>query len=524
MSRFLPACAALLGLGLGPGPEPSNPIDRHVEAALKAAGVDPAPLCDDATFLRRAWLDLAGTVPPVDRVRRFLADRDPDKRAKVVDELLASEGYARRWAHLWLRTLTGRRGVPDEEHDGRRLLEHLQRALGRNDPYDRLVRELVSASGLADENGAVNFALRYRANPVDLAGAVGRTFLGVRIQCAQCHDHPFADWNQDQFWGLAGFFARTWRFFVDEPGFELTGVVEAGRDRGIRVPGQPADPKPAEGDKEEDEQARTRREYRKVPAVYLDGRAAGADEASLRAALADALVDPKRSPTFAANAVNRVWAAMFGRGLLEPLDGFTLRGTPAPPPLLNELADAFVARRYDLAALIRTIATSKAYQRASRGPGDPATWSRMAVRPLDEDQLFDAVSDVGGLTHEPSEEEAREMSPEEAEEEQAYRDLLPREAFGDQNLSQTRALALLNGEIVHEAVEAGARACLAVNGRNVGRAHVEWLILATLSRAPTEEEVREALELIGGARTRRRDGLEDVLWALLNSSEFVSNH
>ena len=400
-----------------------------------------------------------------------------------------------------MKTLTGRRGVPDEDHDGRRLLQYLQRALAQNLPYDRMVRDMVTGSGLGDENGEVNFLLRYRADPVDVTGAVGRTLLGIRLQCAQCHDHPFAEWKQDQFWGMAAFFSKTRRFYTESGDEYLPGVIDVSRDRGMFMPGL--------DEREMPERA-------KVPPVYLSGDRPA--DGKWREQFADLLIDPTKSPTFAMNAVNRVWAEFFGRGLLEPLDGFTLRGAEVPP-LLKHLADEFVANQYDLRRLIRTIALSKAYQREARAGAD--SYAYMPVRPLDEDQIFDAIVDATGFTDEPY--DAEDLSPEEIEEEESYRDQQPREFFGEHDMSKSRALALLNHWAVHEAVETGSRTCVGVNGRATGPAHVEWLYLATLSRKPTKEETDEMTELIDATRAKR-SRLADLLWALLNSAEFTTNH
>lgn len=386
------------------------------------------------------------------------------------------------------------------------LVKSLEQTLAKNTPYDAMARELITASGPSFDAGGVNFILRYRSNPVDLAGGVSRVFLGIRLQCAQCHDHPFAAWKQQQFWGMAAFFARTKLYYIED--LDSAGVVEVKRGGRMATPGLKTGEEP-KGEDEEPESAR-------IAPVYLDGRPAGAE---WRVSLAEAITDPARSPTFALNAINRVWASMFGKGLVEPLDGFTLKETGEPPALLRELADAFVKKRYDLHWLLSTIATSRAYQ---KGAGAP-------VRPLDEDQLVDAIRDATGFHEEPELDEGEEedMNKEEMadamEEAEAYQEEEAGDLFGAQAVSQTRALALLNSTFIHEAVDAGAQLCKAGNGRKIGPRHIEWLYLATLSRRPAPEEIKQMEELLAGSPAKGAK-LEDILWALLNSAEFTSNH
>src|SRR5262249_30061164 len=184
-------------------PETADRLDAALAAQWQQAQVSPDAPADDATFLRRVWLDLAGRVPPVDQARAFLDDRAAGKRARLVDQLLASDQFADHWGGLWAQRLTGRRLLKQEHYDGRVLHEYLRNSLPANRSYRDVVTDLLTAAGPSDSNGPVNFLLRYEAKPTDLAGAVGKQFLGISLQCAQCHDHPFAKWKKDDFWGVA---------------------------------------------------------------------------------------------------------------------------------------------------------------------------------------------------------------------------------------------------------------------------------------------------------------------------------
>lgn len=482
-------------------------LDALVESRFAAANLTPEPPCDDATFCRRAWLDLAGRVPTALAARQFLEDQNPAKRKQLVETLLASDEFADHWARLWTQLLTGRRVVKGEQYDGRVLHAYLKRSFAADKPYRQIVAQLLTAEGMADASGPANFLLRYEAKPPDLAGAVGKAFLGVTLQCAQCHDHPFAAWKKDDFWGTAAYFGRLRLFTYGEDDENLTAVLE--KPRGDLMLPDP-DGKPGEDGKVP----------KKAVAPRPPGGKAGPVPEKRRQALAD-WITAADNPYFARHAANQVWTQLFGAGLARTLDKLDAVGPYRD--LLDLLAADFPAGGHDLKRLVRVIVLSQTYQRGA-GRGEAAEdvrdaqlrhFARHAVRPLSPDQLYESIAQATG--HRAPEEPDKADKDEDEE-----GDDKPVELLGERALTVQRVLATLNGAHVQEAVKAGAKAALAVHGPKPGPAHVEWLFLATLSRRPTADEAAAMLRLAKEGKKVR--GLEDVLWVLLNSAEFTTNH
>jgi hypothetical protein len=505
----------------GPSGPPAAPaagglharLDEALEAGWKKLGLTPEAPVDDATFLRRAWLGLAGRVPPPIKAREFLDDKDPAKRARLVDALLAGDDFAEHWGRSWTQRLTGRRPVKQPTYDARVLTEYLRGALKENRSYRQIVSELLTGEGASDSSGPANFLLRY-AQPTDLAGAVGKQFLGVSLQCAQCHDHPYAKWKKDDFWGVAAFFARVKVLQGDA----LTAVLEARRGE-LQVPDPQA--KPAA-----DGQVPMKTIKPRLPVEGSQPAVAG----KRRQALA-AWVTADGNPYFARHAANQAWAQLFGEPLVKSFD------LPAPPGLpaevLQLLADDFRAGGYDLKRLVRGLVLSRAYQAGTgadvaAGSSDSkegeARWRKVRngacflVRPLPVDTLYESVVQATGHRAGPEAPQPAEGQ----EEEEAEADVAA-DSLSERPLTVQRTLALLNGDYVHKAAQAGARAAVAVNGRRAAADQVEWLFLTTLSRRPTADETSLMLGLLRAAPNPTQ-GLEDVLWVLLNSTEFLTIH
>jgi Protein of unknown function (DUF1549)/Protein of unknown function (DUF1553) len=466
-------------------------IDRRLAARWEAAGVKPAARCDDAEFLRRIHLDLTGKIPPVAEVRRFLADRTADKRAVLVERLLNSPGYISHSAARWRRLL-----VAEIDSDGGRenalvaLEKWLQQQFAGNVGLDRLARDLLTYSldesrpGREDpaEPSPRMFYLGREEKPDELAAAATRLFLGVRLECAQCHDHPFARWKQHDFWSQAAFFTSLRR--------------PAAATRELTIPGK----------------------ERRVRARFLDGKPLPEGKGEARPLLVDWLTAAD-NPYFARAAVNRLWGQFFGVGLVDPVDDMNEENPASHPELLDELAQAFSASRFDLKFVIRAIVLSDAYQLGSvarrQPPPDPRLFSRMNVKSLGPEQLYDSLIEATGYR-------GREIARQRAQ-------FLARFPHNDQLLEgQTgipQALALMNGELLN--------AALRTNGDNTLSAvvnspfldadgRVETLFLAALGRPPRTEEKARMI-----AHVRKGDeagALGDVFWALLNSAEFVHNH
>jgi hypothetical protein len=498
----LPCAAA----GETPAPkETSARLDTLLEARWQETSLSAEPMCDDATFCRRAWLDLAGRVPNALAARQFIEETDPAKRARLVESLLASDDFADHWGRTWTQLLTGKRAVQGEQYDGRLLHTYLRQSFAANKPYSRIVAELLTAQGITEANGSANFLARYEAKPTDLAGAVGKAFLGVTLQCAQCHDHPFAKWKKDDFWGTAAYFGRLRLFSNGDDDTNLVAILE--RSTGELMLSDPQAKPDMEG-----------KVPKKPVALRLPGEKPEAVPQNRRQALADWICSPK-NPYFGRNAANQVWAQLFGTGLVRSLDKLD----PKSPnqAILDLLADDFNVAGQDLKRVVRVVVLSQAYQ---RGAGHGATaehvreeqlrhFARYPARPLSSDQLYQSIAQATG--HRTPEEENRDDNePAEGDK--------PIELLGEHPLTVQQALALMNGSYVHEAVKSGAKAALAVHGSKLGPNHIEWLFLATLSRRPKAEESASMLQLLKVGKKVR--GLEDVLWVLLNSAEFTTNH
>ena len=502
---------------LGFAAEAAQPqADARLESLLadhwKARAVTPAPVCDDATFLRRVWLDLAGCVPPSDKAVAFLADSRQDKRARLVEELLASADFADHWGRSWAIRLTHSRPVRQGTFDNRVLAEYLRDRLAARRPYREIVAELLTGEGLQDASGPANFLLKYDAKPERLVGAVGKLFMGTTLHCAECHDHVFAHWKRDDFRGLAAFFARVRAVSTENDEDGKRGILEANKGE-FRIPDLTAKP---------DESGN--RPMKNIMPRFPGRRAAGAPAPAGRAgnrrrALADWLTADD-NPYFARSAVNQAWEHFFGVPLVRSLDNLNALKNEPFAPLLDELAAGFRAGGGDLRRLARAIVMSRAYQLSSGGATADAgvaqkqqrAFTRFPVRPLAVDPLYRSAARATGHTGEPAEKPA---------EEDPTADLAV-SLLTEHPLTLQRALTLLNGDYVRDAAKAAAERLVKQHGERVGEKHVEALFLAALARQPTKAETRTILDLVqesGGTA-----GLEDAVWVLLNSAEFNTNH
>ncbi|HEX4150296.1 MAG TPA: DUF1549 and DUF1553 domain-containing protein [Pirellulales bacterium] len=497
-------------------------IDEHLARAAERAHGAPAPQADDAEFLRRLCLDLGGRIPAVSEVREFLGDPSADKRSRKVDQLLDEPRYVSHFAQVWRRVLVPEK--PSDDFGGfyfKGFDAWLEQRLRDDTPYDVMVWQLLTVPleqgekrlGVFErfsEPTPLAFYQVKQAAPENLAAATARVFLGVRIECAQCHNHPFDSWKQEQFWSFAAFFAGIER---RQPERGLLGQVNELFDRReIGIPGT----------------------AQVVQAAYLDGAAPRWKfRVGSRQALAD-WVTSRDNPWFSRMAVNRLWAHFFGRGLVEPVDDFAASNPASHPELLDELGRALAEQGFDLKFLIRAVVSSQAYQRTSRrsevGREDPALFARMALKALSAEQVLASLHQATGLPQ-PAELEVRaNIDPSEV----ARGDLL--DAFGDDTQPVTQrqstilqALAMMNGIFISRGVDLERRRMLSAvlddpSATNTDR--LDTLYLATLSRFPSQAERQRMLAYVdqGGPRHDSRHALADVFWALLNSTEFVTNH
>jgi hypothetical protein len=469
-------------------------IDRFVAAGWKAAKVKPAAASDDAVFLRRVYLDLTGRIPPLTEARDFLDDASPDKRAQLVDRLLGSDEHARHLATVWRRLLLPE-GRPLNLAPNAPLQAWLERRVRANTGYDRLAQELVTAPPNSDVQEL------FQANefkPENLAASTARVFLGVRLECAQCHDHPYARYKRVQFWELAAFFADV----------RPTGGLASSDRPELTIPGT----------------------TKVVQARVFRGKAPpfrpGTDP---RVALAD-WVTSADNPLFARTAVNRLWAHMLGVGLIDPPDEMGEPGEPSHPELLDELVKQFVARRFDVRFLIRSIALSKTYQLGSlvshppvghglrAVPADRRLFARRAVHGLTAEQLYDSISQATGKSENAFGTRVVFLALFDSPERPV-----------DASLTIPQALHLMNSPAMAEATTPKGnpqlKALTEAKGMSTAE-RVEDLYLMVLSRRPRAGELARLVKYVdgGGPRRDRDRALSDVLWGLFNSPEFTLNH
>lgn len=491
-----------------------NFIDEHVSREWRRLGSKPAALSTDAEFLRRVSLDITGTLPAPEEVRAFLDSDNPDKRTKLIDTLLERPAYVDYWSLQWSNLLRGHRRFLGDKGLWS-FYGWIREQVRSNRPADAMVRELLTARGNLYGNGAVAFYF-VDQTPLDLAETTAQVFLGVRLQCARCHHHPFEVWSQEDFYGLASFFTRVERKDSGENGL-LGGTqsVQLAETGSINHPvsGLPVAPR-------------------------LFGAAAQVDPESddVRTELA-AWVTADTNPYFARSLVNRYWHHFFGRGLVDPVDD--LRGTnpPSHPELFAALAADLVAHHYDLKHLIRTICTSRTYHLASetapQRDTDGMFYTHFTPRRLTAEVLLDAINTAAG-----TQEQFQGLTP-------GFRAItLPDsdvpsfflDTFGRSQRTSTctcgstdkadlkQILHLVNGETLQARVTSkDGRVAKLVESQMSDSAVVEELYLATLSRLPTPDETARSLELTATAPSRQ-EGFEDLLWTLLNCAEFSFQH
>lgn len=512
-----------------------NFIDDLVYRKLGQLNLLPSEACDDATFLRRAYLDLIGTLPTAAETRAFLLDCSQERalgrpaaaprlnsaapqpeapalaaRAKLVDQLLERPEYADYWAMRWVNLLLVDRD-PLFPKGAFAYDRWIRDAFRTNLPFDQFAREIVTASGDTYRDGPANF-YRSLATPIEHAKSISQLFLGVRIDCAQCHHHPSERWSQDDFYSMAAFFARVRR----KGAAEFEQVVFAGPDGEVKHPKTDAvmPPRPLGGT---------------APEI-----AEGEDR---RAALADWMTAAE-NPYFAREIVNRMWAMLMGRGFVEPVDDFRVTNPASNAPLLDALAKDFVEHKYDLKHLLRTIAASAAYQRSSRvtpnNAKDTQNYSHYYVKRMGAEVLLDAIGQVTGVP------EVYPGHPAGTRAIQLWDNKLPvdfLEIFGrparlsvcecdrPTDGSVTQVLHLMNSPTIQTRLSAADGVVTRLEkSALMPEQVVEELYLTVYNRTPLPEELKAARAALERPGASRRTGIEDLLWALLNTPEFVFIH
>ena len=492
----------------------SNFIDALVWAKLRKLGLLPSAPAGDATYLRRAYLDVIGRLPSTDESRQFLADTSPGKRARLVARLLDRPEYADHWANKWVDLLR-----PNPYRVGIKAVLNLdgwiRDAFRRNMPYDQFVHAIVTASGSTFEQGPATI-FRDRREPEEIAPILSQLFLGIRLECAKCHHHPFESWDQAQFYEFAAYFAR-----VGRKGTGLSPPI-SGSEEIVYTLKSGSVKHPLTGD------------TLAPRALYGSAPVSDDPDSDPREALARWMIAPENS-YFGKVIVNRVWAEIMGRGIVDPVDDLRTTNPPSNGPLLDALADDFRRHGYDLKHLIGTILSSEVYGLSSlpneRNVADTRNFSRHYRQRLRAEVLLDAISDVTGVpdTFAAAPPGSRAAAIWTHRVPSLFLDTFgrpdpnqdpPCERTGDTSVVQ--ALHLMNAPELHKKVTSDAgRTARMAGGKDSPGAIVEELYLLTYARLPTEEERAVGVSLFAGLAAARRPAVEDLLWALLNSAEFV---
>jgi hypothetical protein len=502
-------------------PSETNVVDQLVFAKLKAVRILPSELANDSVFLRRVYLDTLGILPTPEETRAFLADDRPEKRDALIDRLVKRPEFADFWALKWADLLRN-----EEKTMGEKGVWTFQRWLrdqiAAEIPMDQFVRRIIAAKGSTWRNPPSSF---YRTNrdPETAAEAFGQVFLGVRLQCAKCHNHPFDTWTQDDYYGLAAYFSNIERKQIANVRKDNLDKHEINGDEIIYVSGEPEIVQPSSGEKLEPK-----------PLGGPRPELCGGDVDALES-LADWLTQD--NPQFVRNMVNRVWYHLLGRGIVDPVDDFRESNPPSNPALLDALADEFTRNEMKLQPLVALILKSRTYQLDSApnatNAGDEINFSRAVVHLLPAEVLLDALSQtldksepfrnsprLARATQLPG---VRSGSPFLRAFGKPER-LLTCECERSESTTLSQAFQLINGETIRTRLESSFnRIAHLMESRASDDAILDELTLAALCRFPTDRE-RAAASAHLAKTSDRRKGWEDLAWALLNSKEFLLRH
>ncbi len=488
---------------------PNNFVDSLVIAKLKKLNIAPSELCDDSEFLRRVYLDVIGTLPTADEARRFLADKKPNKREALIDELLDRPEFADYWALKWSDLLRVDRQALGHKK-AYSYYRWIRESIAKNKPFDQFARELVTAEGPLEEIGPASY-YKVVKKPGEAASSLSQVLLGVRIACAECHHHPYDRWSQTDFYGMTAFFTPL-------------AVRPSAHGESVQAVGNPQSKHPRTGE-----------------AVFAHALGTSSPDKSAdgdrRLALAEWMTSPK-NPWFARNLANRLWAHFLGRGMVEPVDDVRDTNPPSNPELLDALAKHFVQSKYDVKELMRVIVRSRTYQLSAKpnatNVNDEQNYSRSLFRRIDAEVMLDMVSQTLGVPERFSGAApgTRAIQLWDSKLPNYFLKLYGRpqritacecERVVEPSVSQV--LHLLNAPEIHEKLthERGNVARWVREKRDDVEL-VDTLYLTFFSRYPVENERRTALEHLRRKPAQRRQAAEDIAWTLMNTLEFAFKH
>ncbi|QDT93908.1 DUF1549 domain-containing protein [Gimesia algae] len=500
-------------------------INGRIRQGWEDNEVEPSPVASDEEWLRRVHLDLIGQIPSAELVEQFNKDRDPAKRSKMIDKLLEDPAYVQNFTNVWTNLLIGRRTPRRVSRNG--MQKFLREAFAKNRPWDEIVQDLVTAEGHFEENGAVNYLLAQMQNndeAVQVTAATTRLFLGIQVQCTQCHNHPFNDWKQNQFWEYNSFFRQM-----------------------RRINHRKTDPKTG----------RQIDDYSEVVATGFNGPVYYEKRSGLMQVaypiFEDQKVDPQSGverrkefsklivqgdkPLIATAIVNRMWGYFMGYGFTRPVDDMGPHNPASHPELLNKMAEELVKKDYDLKQLARWICNTEAYNLTSQfsrnneidSPerGETPLFSHMYIKNMTAEQLYDSLIVATGAhksgqsNWERAEEQRRQWMGQ-------FMVAFDNDSGDDSttfNGTIPQALMMMNGDLTKNAISAerGSYLNQLLTEKGNDQVKIRKLFLSTLSRYPDRREINSAQRLISGTPNKLA-AYQDLYWALLNSNEFVFNH
>jgi hypothetical protein len=500
-------------------------IDQQIRQGWTENDITPSAAADDDEWIRRVHLDLVGHIPAWNEIDRFHRDKNPAKRAALIDKLLDRPEYVRNWTTIWTNLTIGRKQVRFVNRTG--MERFFREAFAQNRPWNEIVHDLVAAEGRSDENGAVNYLLAQMTNNDEAVQATAKTtrlFMGIQVQCTQCHDHPFNEWKQNRFWEINSFLRQTRRAthrkFDPVSGRQIDDYAEL-------IPTNYSGPVYYE---------KRSGEMQVAYPIFFEDKVDAGSETNRRKELAR-LMTSGENPLIARAMVNRTWAHFMGCGFTTPVDDMGRHKAPSHPELLDRLSQEFVKSGYDVKKLIRWICDSEAYGLTSKGSkknavDDPAKgntpfFSHLYPKPLEAEQLYDSL--LIATT-------AQNSGETNWSEAQKQRDAWLQQfiiAFGTDENDETntfngtipQALLMMNGPLVEKAISAEKGSFLnsVLDSETSDDKKIQRLYLATLSRHPHGREESAAEALLESERDKLA-AFQDLFWALLNSNEFIINH
>lgn len=501
----------------------SKKIDEQINGELRRNQLKVAKRASDSEFLRRISLHLTGTIPPADEVVKFIKNRDSKKREKKIDEYIRHPMFAEHLSVKWANWMISRSGG---DADRGNLEEYLRDSFLHSKPYDQLVRELLVSEGSSDENPQANYLIRHGASAAELAGHSARLFMGMQIQCAQCHNHPYEKWTQKDFWGYTAFFTgiRKGRSGMRGDRFRPYYIREnGGGSARYQVRGKPGSGKSKE------------MIFETATPRFLQRETKSSSMGSWMESLSKLLTSP-RNTLFAKAFINRTWNHLMGRGLVMPIDDLGENNPPTHPELFELLADDFVDKGHDIKYVYRTIMNTQAYQRSSQPRNKKYEggeyYAYYNMTPMEPEQLFSSLMQATGM-----------------DEKQRFNHPLKLKRWKNQYLSAyifnfgndeeevvesfqgtiPQSLLMMNGNIVAQGIKAESGSNLerlfGMTKSDLGRLNA--IFLASVSRFPTSSEKSMMVSYIrkkGKFPEKRKEAMEDIFWALINTTEFMFNH